>query len=71
MLNLIKRIKYCWEWFCFIFAIGFGSFLTLVGVVGFITSEHPLEGSCEFMLYGPIVILVVIKTIKPSTQPIT
>jgi len=66
MLNIKKRIIFYWEWVCTIFGVGFGVFLTLIGVIGFFMSEHPLEGCFEFAIYGPIIIFVVIKTIQPS-----
>ena len=71
MLNLKKRIIFYWEWFCRIFTIGLGILLTLVGIIGFIASEHPLEGCFEFALYGPIIIFAAIKMIKPSVLTAT
>lgn len=66
MLYFKQRIIFYWELVCFMFAIVSGVFLTLVGVIGFFFSEDPLKGCFEFALYGPIIIFIAIKVIKPS-----
>jgi hypothetical protein len=58
--NVLQIISLCWEYVCIGTGLLIGLCVTLVGVVGILTSKHPESGCCEFVLYGPIIIFLII-----------